>query len=278
MNREKLYQLKITLDGIEPKIWRRVLVSEDLSLAKLHFVIQSAMGWWISHLHQFICKGVHYTKNDLLKPMLENLAELTELTSAELNRKFEDVVAELEQPDKHVRGKALELFSVWIVRLLGLRFSKWRAKNFKETGGGEVDVIAASDRVVYSRWQIQCKNTKIKVDVDIVAKEVGLTFVTKADVVMFVTTGECTSNAVNYANQVTEVSRYYVILLDKHDIARILEDKARIIEILNVKARRVFAKRELGFEEFGEVDLEENRASEEIVEDVFDQTESDSVE
>lgn len=205
MNREKLYQLKITLDGIEPKIWRRVLVSEDLSLAKLHFVIQSAMGWWISHLHQFICKGVHYTKNDLLKPMLENLAELIELTSAELNRKFEDVVAELEQPDKHVRGKALELFSVWIVRLLGLRFSKWRAKNFKETGGGEVDVIAASDRVVYSRWQIQCKNTKSKVDVDIVAKEVGLTFVTKADVVMFVTTGECTSNAVNYANQVTEV-------------------------------------------------------------------------
>ncbi len=123
----------------------------------------------------------------------------------------------------------------------------YEAKNFKETGGGEVDVIAASDRVVYSRWQIQCKNTKSKVDVDIVAKEVGLTFVTKADVVMFVTTGECTANAVNYANQVTEVSRYYVILLDKHDIARILEDKARIIEILNIKARRVFAKRELGF-------------------------------
>lgn len=201
------------------------------------------------------------SKNDLLAPMLNNLAELTELTSVELNRKFEDVVAELDHADKHVRGKALELFSVWIVRLLGLRFSKWRAKNFKETGGGELDVMAASDRVVYSRWQIQCKNTKSKVDVDIVAKEVGLTFITRADVVMFVTTGECTSNAVNYANQVTEVSRYYVILLDGNDIARIVEDRTRIIEILNIKARRVFAKRELGMTEFGDVnDLSEEEA------------------
>jgi site-specific DNA-methyltransferase (cytosine-N4-specific) len=197
------------------------------------------------------------SRNELLAPLLRNLAELTELTSAELNRPFEEVVAELENPDKHIRGKALELFAVWIVRLLGLRFSKWRAKNFKETGGGEVDVIAASDRVVYSRWQIQCKNTKSKVDVDIVAKEVGLTFLTKADVVMFVTTGECTANAVNYANQVTEASRYYVILLDCHDIARIVEDRTRIIEILNIKARRVFAKRELGFTEFGDA-LETN--------------------
>jgi restriction endonuclease Mrr len=199
--------------------------------------------------------------NELLAPMLNNLAELTELTSAELNRKFEDVVAELTHLDKHIRGKALELFAVWVVRLLGLRFSKWRAKNFKETGGGEVDVMAASDRVVYSRWQIQCKNTTSKVDVDIVAKEVGLTFITKADVVMFVTTGECTANAVNYANQVTEVSRYYVILLDGNDIARIVEDRARIIEILNIKARRVFAKRELGMTEFGDAsDLSDEEA------------------
>jgi site-specific DNA-methyltransferase (cytosine-N4-specific) len=213
------------------------------------------------------------SRNDLLAPMLNNLAELTEMTSAELNRTFEDIVAELDHPDKHVRGKALELFSVWIVRLLGLRFSKWRAKNFKETGGGEVDVMAASDRVVYSRWQIQCKNTKSKVDVDIVAKEVGLTFITRADVVMFVTTGECTANAVNYANQVTEVSRYYVILLDGNDIARIVEDRARIIEILNIKARRVFAKRELGMTEFGDVnDLSEEEA--EIEEAVASQAEA----
>lgn len=211
--------------------------------------------------------------NELLAPMLNNLAELTELTSAELNRTFEDVVAELDHQDKHVRGKALELFAVWVVRLLGLRFSKWRAKDFKETGGGEVDVMAASDRVVYSRWQIQCKNTKSKVDVDIIAKEVGLTFITKSDVVMFVTTSTYTANALNYANQVTEVSRYYIILLDGNDIQRIVEDRARIIEILNIKARRVFAKRELGLTEFGDAaELAEEEA--EIEEAVAAQAEA----
>ena len=75
---------------------------------------------------------------------------------------------------------------------------------------------------------------------------------TKADVVMLVTTGGFTTAAVDYANQVTDNSRYYIILLDNKDIARIIEDRARIVDILNVKARRVFAKKELGITEFGE--------------------------
>lgn len=41
------------------------------------------------------------------------------------------------------------------------------------TGGGEVDVIFESTRLVFSRWQIQCKNTA-RVGLDNVAKEVGL--------------------------------------------------------------------------------------------------------
>jgi site-specific DNA-methyltransferase (cytosine-N4-specific) len=57
--------------------------------------------------------------NELLLPMLEDIADLSELTSADLNRKFEDVVSDLENKDKHVRGIALELFAVWIIRLLG---------------------------------------------------------------------------------------------------------------------------------------------------------------
>src|SRR5690606_20201883 len=109
-------------------------------------------------------------QNDVLKPIIANLVQLSELTSAEVNRPFEDVVRELDHADRHVKGKALEIFAVWIIRLLGLRFSKWRYKDAKGTGGGEVDVIAASDKIVYSRWQIQCKNTK-KVDIDVIAKE-----------------------------------------------------------------------------------------------------------
>jgi site-specific DNA-methyltransferase (cytosine-N4-specific) len=134
----------------------------------------------------------------------------------------------------------------------GLRFSKWRLRSYQATGGAEVDVMAASDKIVYSRWQMQCKNIKGKVDVDTVAKEVGITFLTQADVIALVTTGSFTSDAVNYANQVTDNSRYYVILLDGSDIRKIVEDRTRIVEILNIKARRVFAKKGLGLTDFVE--------------------------
>ncbi|MBZ0185474.1 MAG: tetratricopeptide repeat protein [Candidatus Obscuribacterales bacterium] len=47
------YQLKISLKGIKPPIWRRVVILSSLSLAELHSLIQEAMGWDDSHLHEF---------------------------------------------------------------------------------------------------------------------------------------------------------------------------------------------------------------------------------
>lgn len=46
------YQLKITLAGSKPAIWRRVVVP-DCTLGELHATIQAAMGWTNSHLHMF---------------------------------------------------------------------------------------------------------------------------------------------------------------------------------------------------------------------------------
>lgn len=46
-------QLKITLDGTEPLIWRRVLVDHSTNLSDLHYVIQDVMGWFDGHLHFF---------------------------------------------------------------------------------------------------------------------------------------------------------------------------------------------------------------------------------
>jgi len=55
-----IYQLKISLDGARPPIWRRVLVPSSYDLARLHEVIQIAMGWFDCHLHQFIINGEFY--------------------------------------------------------------------------------------------------------------------------------------------------------------------------------------------------------------------------
>lgn len=50
----RLYQLKISLKWSKPPIWRRVVVRGDMTLDRLHYLIQIAMGWMNCHLHQFI--------------------------------------------------------------------------------------------------------------------------------------------------------------------------------------------------------------------------------
>ena len=55
-----IYQLKIQLMDIKPPIWRRVMVASDTTLADLHDVIQSSMGWEGYHLHQYHIKGDFY--------------------------------------------------------------------------------------------------------------------------------------------------------------------------------------------------------------------------
>ena len=42
--RVPLYQIKVTLEHVKPAVWRRLLVPANLSLAKLHRVLQIAMG------------------------------------------------------------------------------------------------------------------------------------------------------------------------------------------------------------------------------------------
>lgn len=50
----EVFQLKLTLEGSKPAIWRRIWVPAAIRLADLHRVIQIAMNWEDSHLHQFI--------------------------------------------------------------------------------------------------------------------------------------------------------------------------------------------------------------------------------
>ena len=54
---DAVFQLRISLDGIEPAIWRRVLVPGSWTLRRLHGVIQKSMGWTNSHLHKFQSDG-----------------------------------------------------------------------------------------------------------------------------------------------------------------------------------------------------------------------------
>ena len=60
----RIYQLKATIVGTKPPVWRRVLVPEAATLLRLHEVLQAAFGWWDSHVHEFEIDGVRSGTDD----------------------------------------------------------------------------------------------------------------------------------------------------------------------------------------------------------------------
>jgi len=55
-----IYQLKVSLQEIEPPIWRRIQVPGTILLCCLHDALQAVMGWTDSHLHQFEKEGKNW--------------------------------------------------------------------------------------------------------------------------------------------------------------------------------------------------------------------------
>ena len=62
--RDATYQVKVTLHGIKPPIWRRLRLPAATTLAQLHQVIQAAFGWEDAHLHAFEVGGRRYSRPD----------------------------------------------------------------------------------------------------------------------------------------------------------------------------------------------------------------------
>ncbi|AFZ69393.1 plasmid pRiA4b ORF-3 family protein [Deinococcus peraridilitoris] len=57
----EVHQLKITLNGSKPSVWRRIQVPSTSTLGQLHAAIQLAFGWTNSHLHEFEIAQQRYT-------------------------------------------------------------------------------------------------------------------------------------------------------------------------------------------------------------------------
>lgn len=66
----QIFQLRISLAGVRPPVWRRVLVPGGYTLDRLHRVVQYAMGWQNCHLHSFEIDGVQYGVPDPVGDLL----------------------------------------------------------------------------------------------------------------------------------------------------------------------------------------------------------------
>jgi pRiA4b ORF-3-like protein len=75
---QTVFQLRIDLNEVTPAVWRRLLVPGGIRLAKLHQILQAAMGWTDSHLHAFAIGDDRYGMHlgdDFLDEDLELLDE-----------------------------------------------------------------------------------------------------------------------------------------------------------------------------------------------------------
>lgn len=59
-----VFQFKVTLRDIEPPVWRRIQVWEDIKLPQLHRVLQLLFNWEDCHLHDFVVGQRRYSVPD----------------------------------------------------------------------------------------------------------------------------------------------------------------------------------------------------------------------
>jgi hypothetical protein len=59
-NPPEIYQLHFMLRGINPPVWRRILIRSHSTIADLHYILQIAFHWTDSHLHRFVIHGKEY--------------------------------------------------------------------------------------------------------------------------------------------------------------------------------------------------------------------------
>lgn len=174
---------------------------------------------------------------EVLAPLLKQLENLTAADLRPLLRRpLAEILRDLDSRDRHRTGLALEALAFKLMRLVDLSYVATRLRG-AATGGAEVDLIFESSRLVYSRWQVQCKNTA-RVSLDDVAKEVGLTHLLKSNVIVVVSTGQIGGEARKYANKVMSDSNLCLIMVDRKDVEAIQGRPAGIVDIFNREAKR----------------------------------------
>lgn len=171
---------------------------------------------------------------DLIAPLLDQLKEQTDPKLLALLRKsLAEILIEINSNDRFIAGLALEALAFKLMRLLDMNYVATRLRA-QATGGAEVDLIFESARLVFSRWQIQCKNTA-HVSLDDVAKEVGLALYYKTNVIMIVCTGAVNSEANRYASIAESVSPITIVFVDGAALKRLCSRPAHLVELIDEK-------------------------------------------
>lgn len=80
-----ILQLRVSIKGISPPIWRKLLVNSDTTIHDLHLMIQAAFGWYNYHLYEFSDGHNNYTKPGDWDELDANEMDSTRVTLGDFN-------------------------------------------------------------------------------------------------------------------------------------------------------------------------------------------------
>ena len=183
----------------------------------------------------YIVRPTPLLRSSLIEPVLDAIEQSVGGQYRELIRMpYQTILSGLDGTSTHEKGKALEALAFYFGRLLNLSFVQWRLRS-RETGGAELDVVMEGTSLVFSRWQIQCKNSR-QATLEDIAKEVGIAQVIKSNVILIVTTGRIGPAARSFAEKVMRETNLYVATLAGHDLRQLRDSPTEIVDILNEQA------------------------------------------
>lgn len=179
-----------------------------------------------------LIKLTELTMRNIVLPVLQQLEGKIENEVVEyLQKSLSELRVDINSDNTYLKGIALEAFAIKIMMIIGLDFIRTRLKG-SETAGAEIDALFDSSRLLYTRWQVQCKNTT-KVSLDQIAKEVGLSHVLKTNAIVIMTTGAVSAAARKYANEIMRSMNLCIIMVEGPDIDAIIAEPTRILDVFN---------------------------------------------
>ena len=183
----------------------------------------------------YLVKATADSKKKLIEPLLNQIEILLGKDLLDYYQKpLNQIRKDMSSRNTYVKGLALEAFAIRLMKYIGLDFHSTRLRG-AETAGAEIDAIFESSHLVFSRWQVQCKNIKktSSVSLDQVAKEVGLSHVLLSNAIVIMTTGRVSESARRYANDVMRTMNICIIMIDGDDLDEIVASPTNIIDIFN---------------------------------------------
>ena len=188
----------------------------------------------------YLVRPTALLQRDLIEPLFDSIEASAGAEYRSLIRmRYADILTGLDSASTHQKGLALEALAFHLARLLGLQFVRWRLRSAK-TNGGEVGIVMEGAHLIFSRWQIQCKNAA-QASLEDIAQEVGIAQVVKANVILIVTTGRIGAAAREFAQQVMRQTNLYVALLEKRELTRLRTNPAEIAALIAIQAEGAMA-------------------------------------